>query len=243
VPRVAFRDVRFAYRPGDEVLRGVTLEVQPGQTVAVVGATGSGKSTLIKLLARLYDAGEGQVLIDGRDVRDLDVRALRRRLTVVTQDVFLFAGTVADNVRLGNLEASDADVDAALARVGADRMLARRQAGADEEVAERGQNFSAGERQLIAFARAMIRDPEILVLDEATAHVDPEAEALIEQGIAELMRDRTTLVIAHRLSTIRNADRIIVMSRGEIVEQGTHDQLVAANGIYARLERTFSRRD
>jgi ATP-binding cassette subfamily B protein len=225
------------------VLRGVDFAVPAGQTVAVVGATGSGKSTLIKLLARLYEVEDGAVYVGGQNVRAIPIDALRRRVTVVSQDVFLFAGTVAENVALGNLNAGDDEIEAALTRVGAERMLARRGSGSDERVAERGQNFSAGERQLVAFARALVRDPEILVLDEATAHVDPEAESWIETGVAELMRGRTTLVIAHRLSTIRNADRIVVMARGVIVEEGTHDELVARGGVYAKLERTFSRRE
>jgi ATP-binding cassette subfamily B protein len=210
----------------------------------VVGPTGSGKSTLMKLLTRLYEIDQGAIRIGGRDVRDLPVDAVRRRVTVVSQDVFMFAGTVADNVRLGT-GASDADVDRALAAVGLDRILARRATpGAalrDLAVTERGTNFSAGERQLLAFARALVRDPPILVLDEATAHVDPESERLIEAGVATLMKGRTTLVIAHRLSTIRNADLIAVIDRGVVVEQGTHDQLVAAGGVYAALERTFHR--
>jgi len=246
---VVFDDVRFAYGGGEPVLRGVSFEIPRGSTVAVVGATGSGKSTLIKLLTRLYERDGGTIRVDGRDVREIPPPTLRRRVTVVTQDVFLFEGSVADNVAMGagkdGAPLDRARVEEAIRRVGADRLLARRaptlQAAMDVRVAERGANFSAGERQLLAFARAMARDPEILVLDEATAHVDPEAEELIEQGVAELMRGRTTLVIAHRLSTIRNADQILVMSRGQIVERGTHDELVAAGGIYAGLERTFRR--
>ncbi len=243
---IEFRQVEFAYREGEPVLRGINLSVPRGKTVAVVGATGSGKSTLIKLLTRLYDPGAGSIAIGGTDIRDLPSSELRQRVTVVSQDVYLFSGTVADNVELGIIDAS-ADpapiVADALARVGGDRMLARRGSTSAEKVAERGSNFSAGERQLIAFARALARDPEILVLDEATAHVDPEAEAWIERGLSELMSGRTTLVIAHRLSTIRNADEIAVMARGRIVERGTHAELVKMGGVYAQFERTFSRRD
>ncbi|HEU5057574.1 MAG TPA: ABC transporter ATP-binding protein [Kofleriaceae bacterium] len=238
---VRFEEVVFGYRDGEKVLDGVSFAVPKGATVAVVGATGSGKSTLIRLLARLYEIDGGRVLLGGQDVRDLPAPELRRRITVVTQDVFLFAGTVADNVRLGRPEASDDQVAAALARVGADRMLRRRGVDASCPVAERGSNFSAGERQLIAFARALVRDPELLILDEATAHVDPESEALIEDGLAALMAGRTTLVIAHRLSTIRRADRIIVLSRGHLAEQGSRTELLARGGLYARLERTFAR--
>ncbi len=239
---IEFADVRFAYGSGEPVLRGISLEVPRGATVAVVGATGSGKSTLIKLLTRLYELDAGAIRIGGVDVRDLPIDELRRRVTVVSQDVFLFRGSIADNVRLGQPLDRAALLDA-IQRVGADRVLAARGADLDTEVSERGGNFSAGERQLLAFARALARDPEILVLDEATAHVDPEAEELIERGVAELMRGRTTLVIAHRLSTIRNADLILVMSRGQVVERGTHDELVAAGGTYAQLERTFRRHD
>ena len=238
---VRFEEVSFGYREGDRVLDQESFSVPRGATVAVVGATGSGKSTLIRLLARLYEIDGGRILLGGRDVRDLRAEELRRRITVVTQDVFLFAGSVADNVRLGRPEASDEEVAAALARVGADRMLRRRGVDASCEVAERGSNFSAGERQLIAFARALVRDPELLILDEATAHVDPESEALIEQGLEALMAGRTTLVIAHRLSTIRRADRIIVLARGHLAEQGSRNELLARGGLYARLERTFAR--
>ena len=241
---VGFRDVHFSYG-AEPVLRGVSLEVPQGKTVAIVGATGSGKSTLIKLLTRLYEIGDGVITLGGVDIRALPVTELRRRVTVVSQDVALFAGTVYDNVALGAVAAGRTatreEVASALTRVGFDRLLARHDGGLDAPIGERGSNFSAGERQLLAFARALIRDPEILILDEATAHVDPEAEELIERGVDELMRGRTTLVIAHRLSTIRHADQILVFDRGTVVERGTHDELVARGGVYATLERTFRR--
>ena len=240
-PAVELAGVHFSYG-AEPVLRGVDVRVPRGATVAVVGATGSGKSTVIKLLTRLYERGRGSIRLDGVDIRDLPLRELRRRVTVVSQDVTLFAGTLADNITLGQPHEL-AEVEAAVQRVGLDRALVRRGAGLQEKVAERGANFSAGERQLVAFARALLRDPEILVLDEATAHVDPEAEGLIERGVHELMKGRTTLVIAHRLSTIRNADLIVVMDKGQIVEQGTHDELVARGGLYAALEKTFRRVD
>ncbi|HVV82326.1 MAG TPA: ABC transporter ATP-binding protein, partial [Kofleriaceae bacterium] len=241
---VGFHDVHFSYG-AEPVLRGVSLEVPQGKTIAIVGATGSGKSTLIKLLTRLYEIGEGRITLGGVDIRELPVGELRRRVTVVSQDVALFAGSIYDNVALGAVAAGRTatrdEVADALRRVGFDRLLARRGGGLDAPIGDRGGNFSAGERQLLAFARALIRDPEILILDEATAHVDPEAEELIERGVDELMRGRTTLVIAHRLSTIRHAHQILVFDRGTIVERGTHDELVAKGGVYATLERTFRR--
>ena len=240
-PAVSFRDVHFGYRSGEPVLRGVSLEVPRGATVAVVGSTGSGKSTLVRLISRLYEPQQGRIELAGRNVTTWPAQDLRRRLAVISQDVFLFAGTVADNVKMGNLDATDQQVRDALARVGADQMLARRGVDLEAEVAERGSNFSAGERQLISFARALVRNPDVLILDEATAQVDPETEAAIDRGLTELMTGRTTLVIAHRLSTIRRADHIAVMSKGVVEEQGSRDQLLAKNGLYAQLEATFSR--
>jgi ATP-binding cassette subfamily B protein len=231
--------VHFSYG-AEPVLRGIDVRVPRGATIAVVGATGSGKSTVIKLLTRLYERDRGAIRIDGVDVRDIPLATLRRRITVVSQDVILFAGTLEDNIALGKPYSKD-QLEVAVRRVGLDRALARRGTGLETKVAERGANFSAGERQLVAFARALLRDPEILILDEATAHVDPEAEELIESGVAELMKGRTTLVIAHRLSTIRNADLIVVMDKGQVIEQGKHDELIARGGFYAALERTFRR--
>ncbi len=240
-PAVELADVTFSYG-AEPVLRGVNLRVPRGTTVAVAGATGSGKSTIIKLLTRLYERTGGVIRIDGVDIRDIPLAELRERITVVSQDVVLFAGSLADNIALGK-QYDRARLEAAVKRVGLDRALVRRGADVTAPVAERGSNFSAGERQLVAFARALLRDPEILVLDEATAHVDPEAEELIERGVHELMKGRTTLVIAHRLSTIRNADLIVVVDKGQVIEQGTHDQLVAKGGLYAALEKTFRRQD
>jgi len=243
---VELAKVHFSYG-AEPVLRGVDLQVKRGATVAIVGATGSGKSTVIKLLTRLYERDRGAIRIDGVDVRDLGLAELRGRITVVSQDVTLFAGTLWDNITLGKPADPDTVAKAAI-RVGLDRALTRRSTqpledSLQEKVSERGSNFSAGERQLVAFARALVRDPEILVLDEATAHVDPEAEGLIERGVAELMKGRTTLVIAHRLSTIRNSDMIVVMDKGQVIETGTHAELVARGGFYAALERTFRRQD
>ncbi|HET9624379.1 MAG TPA: ABC transporter ATP-binding protein [Kofleriaceae bacterium] len=241
VPAIELAGVHFSYG-AEPVLKGIDVRVPRGATVAVVGATGSGKSTVIKLLTRLYERDRGAIRIDGVDVRDLALGELRRRITVVSQDVILFAGSLADNIALGKPYAAD-QLAAAVHRVGLDRALARRGSGLETPVAERGANFSAGERQLVSFARALLRDPEILILDEATANVDPEAEQLIERGVAELMKGRTTLVIAHRLSTIRNADLIVVMDKGLVVEQGSHAELIARGGLYAALERTFRRHE
>jgi ATP-binding cassette subfamily B protein len=237
-PVLELEGVHFSYG-AEPVLRGIDLRVPRGATVAVVGATGSGKSTVIKLLTRLYERESGAIKIDGVDIRDLPLPELRQRITVVSQDVMLFAGTLADNIALGK-SYDRAKLDEAVHRVGLDRALLRRGDDVTAKVAERGANFSAGERQLVAFARALLRDPEILILDEATAHVDPEAEELIERGVQELMKGRTTLVIAHRLSTIRNAELIVVMDKGLILEQGTHAELVAKGGLYAALEKTFT---
>lgn len=232
---VAFDQVSFGYRPEQPVLREVSFSIAEGETVAIVGATGAGKSSLIKLLARLYEPQAGQVRVAGLDLRLWDRKALRRHIVAVSQDVFLFSGTVAENVALGDPSIDEGRIVAALRAVGADVRLARRPGGIHAPVTERGSNFSAGERQLLAFARALCRDPRVLVLDEATASVDPEIERLIERGIAELMRGRTSIVIAHRLSTIRRADRILVLDHGQLVEQGQHEHLLALGGIYARL--------
>ncbi len=230
-----FRDVHFGYRPTDPVLHGVTLGVPHGATVAVVGTTGSGKSTLVRLLARHYQPQSGEIRVQGRDIRDWPVHELRRHLTVISQDVFLFAGTVADNVRLGRPDADLRAVENALERVGGGRLLGRT-GGVNAEVVERGANLSTGERQLVAFARALIRDPEVMILDEATAHVDPETEETIERALVTLSAGRTSLIIAHRLSTIRRADRIVVLGKGLVIEAGTRSELLAAGGVYAGME-------
>jgi ATP-binding cassette subfamily B protein len=236
-PLIELDRVSFGYRQDRPILNEVSLKIRRGETLAIVGATGAGKSTIIKLLPRLYEIGAGAIRLDGVDTRSLEKAALRRRIVVVSQDVFMFSGTLRDNIGLGDPQITDARILEAARRVGADRVIERRPGGLDAPVVERGANYSSGERQLIAFARALARDPEILVLDEATASVDPETERVIERGIAELMRGRTSIVIAHRLSTVQRASRIVVIHHGRIDEEGTHDELLARGGHYALLYR------
>jgi ATP-binding cassette subfamily B protein len=232
---VTFEGVRFAYVPGEPVLRDVSFDVPAGSTLALVGATGAGKSSVISLVSRFYDVEAGRVLVDGVDVRDYAPRSLRSRIAVVLQDVFLFSGSLLENVRLWDASISRERVEEAVKAVHADALVARLPRGLDEEMRERGGNLSLGERQLIAFARALVHDPAILVLDEATSSVDTATEQRIQDALKTLRRGRTTIVVAHRLSTVKDADQILVLHRGEVRERGTHASLVRAEGLYRRL--------
>ena len=232
---VVFDHVNFSYLPGVPILHDISLHVTPGQTVALVGQTGSGKTTITALISRLYDVTSGSIKVDGFDVRDVQRQSLARQMGVVLQDPFLFSGTVKDNIRYGRPEATDDDVQVAAKAVGAHDFIMQLENGYDTVLEERGQNISLGQRQLLSFARAIAANPKIIVLDEATARVDSTTEATIQQALKSLLKGRTSFVIAHRLSTIRGADRIIAMQTGRIVEEGTHDQLLALGGVYSRL--------
>jgi ATP-binding cassette subfamily B protein len=232
---VIFDDVWFHYKPDDPVLKGVSFRIEPGEKIAVVGATGSGKTTTIKLLNRFYDVQKGSIQVSGVDVRDWDLQALRRHIGVVLQDVFLFSGDIRTNLALGDRSVPLERIENAARLANADIFIRRLAGGFAADVRERGSNFSGGQRQLLALARALVFEPEILVMDEATSSVDTETEALIQDALERAMRNRTCLLIAHRLSTIRNADRIIVLHRGEVREFGSHSQLMEKQGIYHRL--------
>lgn len=232
---VEFCDVTFSYLPGIPVLKHLNLKIKAGQMVAIVGPTGAGKSSIASLLMRFYDVQEGAVMIDGLDVRDVTQYSLRSQIGVVLQEPFLFTGTIRDNIRYGHLEATNEEIEEAAHVVGADELIMQLPDGYDTLIRERGGNLSVGQRQLISFARALLADPRILILDEATANIDTVTELLMQQGLNRLLQGRTALIIAHRLSTVKNADNIIVLRKGEIVEQGPHAELLRQEGIYTTL--------
>jgi ATP-binding cassette subfamily B protein len=231
---VVFKDVSFAYKK-DFVLRDISFEARPGETVALVGHTGSGKSSIINLLFRFYDPQRGSITIDGQEVTQLPKQWLRSHMGIVLQDPYLFTGTIASNVSLGDERISRERVDRALREVGADKLLSHLPKSFDEPVVEKGSTLSAGQRQLISFARALSFDPAILILDEATSNIDTETESIIQNALEVLKKGRTTFIIAHRLSTIRSADQILVLHKGQIVERGSHDELMALGGRYFRM--------
>ena len=232
---VTFTDVTFGYDPEKPVLKDVNLDARAGQTIALVGPTGAGKTTIINVLSRFYDVNAGTIAIDGQDIRTVTQDSIRSQLGIVLQDTFLFAGSVMENIRYGRLDASDDDVIAAAQLANADWFIRRLPQGYETQVSEKGHNFSQGQRQLLAIARAILADPRILILDEATSSVDTRTELQIQEGLLRLMNGRTAFVIAHRLSTIRQADQLLVIDNGRIIERGTHESLLAANGFYTNL--------
>jgi ABC-type multidrug transport system fused ATPase/permease subunit len=238
---VRFDDVTFAYKPGEPVLRQIDIEALPGETLALVGATGAGKSSIINLLCRFYESQEGRITVDGHDLREVTMHSLRSQMGIVNQEAFLFSGTVMDNIKFARPAATDEEVYEAARAIGAHEILAGLRDGYRTQVQERGEALSGGERQLVCFTRAMVADPRILVLDEATSSVDTTTELKIQEALERLVRKRTSFVVAHRLSTVRNAHQVLVVKDGRIIERGTHASLLAAQGEYARMYREFLR--
>ena len=233
--KIEFEHVWFAYQGEDWILKDVSFTIEPGQSVAFVGATGAGKSSILNLIGRYYDIQRGRILIDGVDIKELSMDQLRSAIGQVQQDVFMFTGNIKSNIRLKNDEITDEEIVAAAKYVNADTFISKLNDAYEEAVTERGATLSAGQRQLLSFARTLAYDPSILVMDEATANIDTETESLIQEALKKLMQGRTTIMVAHRLSTIQHADKIIVMHKGVLREQGTHQELLAANGIYRKL--------
>lgn len=232
---VSFRNVGFAYEDEVPVLKDVSFDITPGETIALVGPTGAGKTTIVNLISRFYDVQSGKVLIDGNDVKKVSIHSLRSQLGIMTQDNYLFTGTIKDNIRYGKLDATDEEIEAACKAVNAHDFIMKLEKGYDTELTERGGNLSAGQKQLLAFARTIISDPKILILDEATSSIDTKSELLVQKGIEVILKGRTSFVIAHRLSTIRNADRIFVIENGGIAEEGDHETLMNRKGLYYNL--------
>jgi ATP-binding cassette subfamily B protein len=232
---IIFENVTFGYDPGHPVLTNISFRIKPKETVALVGPTGAGKSTIIKLISRFYEPQSGTIKIDGIDIKRVKQKSLRRQMGIVLQEPFLFTGTIMDNIRYGKLDATDEEVMKAAKIVGAHEFIRRLPEGYQTKIGERGAGLSVGQKQLISFARALLRDPAILILDEATSSVDPYTDLLIRKAMRRLFRDRTSIVIAHRLSTVREADRIFVVDDGRIIEEGTHKELIKKGGLYRHL--------
>jgi ATP-binding cassette subfamily B multidrug efflux pump len=232
---IMFDHVSFAYLEGIDVLHDINLHIHPGEMVALVGPTGAGKTTLASLIGRFYEVNRGVIFMDGRDIRDITREALAGKIALVPQDAFLFTGSIMDNIRYGRIEATEAEVIRAAESIGAHEFITQFEKGYQTDLQERGVNLSAGQRQLICLARALIADPQILILDEATANIDTRTEEIIQKALQRLFKGRTALVIAHRLSTIKNAGRIVVLDKGRIIETGSHEELLNKGGLYAEL--------
>lgn len=233
--QISFSNVWFAYKAEDYVIKGISFDVEPGKTLAIVGQTGSGKSTTINLLSRFYEISKGEIIIGGHDIKEIDLHTLRSQIGIVLQDVFLFSGTVYDNIVLFRTDITPQQVEETAKLLGVHDFIMKLPNGYQQEVQERGLTLSVGQRQLISFVRAMVTNPPLLILDEATSSVDHETEEIIQRAITKMMANRTCIIIAHRLSTIQHADEILVMNKGEIAEKGSHEKLIAYGGIYARM--------